>query len=148
MASNDKSVVDHAHPSDGSFDDRDLTDAQRQEADTRLWFSIFPRSDFAPANVGSENSWEQRKRNLLFTNADIDDLFNNPEMWEEVFGFQDVDDDLAGGLRAALACIGDLHQPGRVTGPGLAIGAIKTLMRNCSLFDRYFAKAPPAGEDE
>jgi len=61
---------------------------------------------------------------------------------KEVFDLEDVDHDLDHGLRAALSCIVDLQQYGRVTGAGLAIGAIKTLMRNCALFQRYFAKAP------
>jgi hypothetical protein len=148
MASNEKPLFDHAHPSDGSFDDRDVTEAQRQEAETALWLKAFPRADFEPAAIGRAIPWEQRKHDLLFTNADIDDLFNNPEMWGEVFGLEVVDDDLADGLQAALSCIGDLHQPGRVTAPGLAIGAIKTLMRNSALFERYFAKAPTTDAHE
>jgi hypothetical protein len=148
MANNEKPVLNHAHPSDGSFDDRELTEAQRQAGDTALWFKFFPKAGFEPAAIGRAISWEQRKRELLFTAADVDDIFNDPDLLKEVFEVETVDEHLDHCLRGVLGCIGDLHQYGRVTGPGLAIGAIKTLMRNCSLFERYFAKAPPAGEDE
>jgi hypothetical protein len=147
MASNEKSA-DIVHSNDGPFDDRDLTEAQRQAGETEFWFKIFPNAGFEPAAIGREIPWEQRKRDLLFTNADVDDLFNDLDLLKEVFEIEAMDEDLDQGLRGALSCIGDLHQYGRVTAPGLAIGAIKTLMRNCSLFDRYFVKDPPTGEDE
>jgi hypothetical protein len=148
MASNEKPILDHAQPSDGYFDDRDLTEAQRQAADTALWFTFLPKANFEPAAIGRATSWEQRKRELLFTMADVDNIFNDPDLLKEVFELETLDGDLDRGLCGALSCISDLHQYGRVTGPGLAIGAIKTLMRNCALFERYFAKAPTTDEHE
>jgi hypothetical protein len=147
MANKKTPTVNFVHPSDGSSDDRDVIETQK-EAETAIWFKVFPNAGFEPAAIGRAIPWEQRKRDLLFTSADVDDLFNDPDLLKEVFEIETVDGDLDQGLRAALACIVDLHQYGRVTAPGLAIGAIKTLMRNITLFQRYFAKAPPTDEHE
>jgi hypothetical protein len=148
MVSNEKPVLDFVPQSDGSFGNPDLADALREANDTALWFKFMPQASFEPAAIGRATSWEQRKQELLFTMADVDNIFNDPDLLKEVFELETLDGDLDHGLCGTLSCIADLHQYGRVTGPGLAIGAIKTLMRNCSLFDRYFVKEPPTGEDE
>jgi hypothetical protein len=148
MATNDKSVIDFVPQSDGSFGNHNLAEALREANDTALWFKVFPDAGFEPTAIGRAIPWEQRKQELLITTADVDNLFNDPDLLKEVFEVEAVDQDLDQGLRAALGCISDLQQHGRVTGPGLAIGALKTLMRNCALFERYFAKAPTTDEHE
>lgn len=86
MTSNEeKSAVDFVHPSDGSFDDRHLAEALREADDTRLWFKVFPDAGFEPAAIGRAIPWEQRKQELLFTTADVDNRFQRSRFVEGGF---------------------------------------------------------------
>jgi hypothetical protein len=109
-------------------------------AQTSLFFERYPDADFQPAAVGRGITLEQRKRHLLWNDADLMRAFNEPDFAMEMLGLEDYDDDLQRIVDVALNCIMDLHQFGRVTMLGLGVGVLQTVLKNSPAFRKYFLK--------
>ncbi|NLS69350.1 hypothetical protein E3H11_10545 [Bradyrhizobium brasilense] len=106
----------------------------------RWWSKRRPNSSFCPITIGQDVPMDQRQRHLLWNHDDVDAAFGS-DFALEMFGLKDADHELDNAIQAALECISELHQWGRVTAHGMAVGAVRAFIENYPLFKRYLDRS-------